>query len=125
MIRDTSAQDRLVEVKPHRRRAFIIGGCVLALILIALVAPAVKRMMSADASVSASRLAFATVQRGRFVRDIAAEGRVVAAVRPTLYALSPGTVVLKARAGDTVKQDQVLAVLDSPELTNQLAQQQS
>ncbi|MEO8802343.1 MAG: efflux RND transporter periplasmic adaptor subunit, partial [Rudaea sp.] len=42
-----------------------------------------------------------------------------------LYALSPGTVVLKARAGDTVKQDQVLAVLDSPELTNQLAQQQS
>ncbi|MGA9334748.1 MAG: efflux RND transporter periplasmic adaptor subunit [Rudaea sp.] len=125
MFRDTAAQDRLVEVKPYRRRAFMIGGGVLALVLIALIVPGVKRMMSADASVSASRLAFATVQRGHFVRDIAAEGRVVAAVRPTLYALSPGTVVLKTRAGDSVKQGQVLAVLDSPELTNQLAQQQS
>ena len=125
MFRDTAAQDRLVEVKPGRRRVFIIGGVVLALVLIALLAPSVKRMLSADASVSASRLAFATVQRGHFVRDIAAEGRVVAAVRPTLYALSPGTVVLKTRAGDSVKQGQVLAVLDSPELTNQLAQQES
>ena len=49
-------------------------------------------MLSASSSVSASRLSFATVERGRFVRDIAAEGRVVAAVRPTLYANSPGMV---------------------------------
>jgi HlyD family secretion protein len=98
---------------------------VIAIVLLALAAPSIKRMLSADASVSASRLAFATVKRGPFVNDIAAEGRVVAAVSPTLYATSPGAVVLKVHAGDTVKQDQVLAVIDSPELTNQLAQQQS
>ena len=82
-------------------------------------------MLSADASVSASRLSFATVQRGSFVRDIAADGRVVAAVRPTLYANSPGMVSLRVHAGDTVKKDQVLAIIDSPELRNRLAQEKS
>ena len=125
MIRDTSAQDRLVETKPGRRRLFLIGGGVLVVLLIAFAFPSVKRMLSADASVSASRLSIATVERGPFVRDIAAEGRVVAAVRPTLYANSPGMVTLKVQAGVTVKQDQVLAVIESPELTNHLAQEQS
>jgi HlyD family secretion protein len=126
MIRDTAAQDRLVEVKPKRTRRLIMAGVGVAIIvLIALAAPSIKRMLSAEASVSASRLAFSTVERGPFVRDIAAEGRVVAAVSPTLYATSGGAVVLKVHAGDTVKEGQVLAVIDSPELNNELAQQQS
>jgi HlyD family secretion protein len=87
--------------------------------------PGVMRLFSADASVSASRLSFATVQRGPFVRDIAAEGKVVAAVSPTLYATSGGAVTLKVHAGDTVKKGQVLATIDSPELTNKLAQEES
>lgn len=126
MIRDTSAQDRLVEVKPSRRKRLIWGAAAVALVIVvALLAPGVRRMMSADASVSASRLAFSTVERGPFVRDIAAEGRVVAAVSPTLYARSGGAVTLQVHAGDTVKKDQVLAVVDSPELTNKLAQEES
>ncbi|HET7663081.1 MAG TPA: efflux RND transporter periplasmic adaptor subunit [Rhodanobacteraceae bacterium] len=125
MIRDTSAQDRMVEVKPTRRRLIWIGAAVALIVLIVLVVPWASRMLSAGASVDASRLAFATVERGPFTRDIAAEGRVVAAVRPTLYARSPGVVTLKVHAGDTVKKGQVLAIVDSPELTNQLAQQQS
>lgn len=125
MIRDTSATDRLVEVNTTRKRIYWIGGAVGVLVLIALAISPVKRMLSADASVSASRLSFATVERGSFVRDIAADGRVVAAVRPTLYANSPGMVTLKVHAGDTVKTDQVLAVIDSPELNNRLAQEKS
>src|SRR6185437_10738298 len=72
-----------------------------------------------------SRLAFATVERGMFVNDIAAEGKVVAAVSPTLYATSGGAVTLQVHAGDTVKIGQVLATIVSPELTNKLAQEQS
>ncbi len=125
MIRDTSAQDRMVEVKPARRRLIWIGAAVVVVILIALVVPWASRLLSAGSSVDASRLAFATVEKGPFTRDIAAEGRVVAAVRPTMYARSPGVVTLKVHAGDTVKKNQVLAVIDSPELTNQLAQEQS
>jgi HlyD family secretion protein len=126
MIRDTSAQDRLVEVKPNRKRRLILLGVgVLALGLVAWLAPGIGRLFSASASVSSSRLAFATVERGPFVRDIAAEGKVVAAVSPTLYATSGGAVTLKVHAGDTVKIGQVLATIVSPELTNKLAQEQS
>jgi HlyD family secretion protein len=126
MIRDTSAQDRLVEVKPNRKRQLILlGAGVLVLALLAWMAPGIGRLFSASESVSSSRLAFATVERGPFVRDIAAEGKVVAAVSPTLYATSGGAVTLKVHAGDTVKIGQVLATIVSPELTNKLAQEQS
>jgi HlyD family secretion protein len=75
--------------------------------------------------VSASRLQIATVERGTFVRDIAADGRVVAAVSPTLYANANGAVTLQVHAGDKVTKGQVLAVIASPELTNKLAQEES
>lgn len=126
MIRDTSATDRLVEAKPNRKRQLILLGVgVLVLGLLAWLAPGIGRLFSATASVSSSRLSFGTVVRGPFVRDIAAEGKVVAAVSPTLYATYGGAVTLQVHAGDTVKKGQVLAVIDSPELRNKLAQEQS
>ncbi len=126
MIRDTSATDRLVEVKPDRKRQLILLAIgVAALALLAWLAPGIGRLFSASGSVSSSRLAFATVERGPFVRDIAAEGKVVAANSPTLYATSGGAVTLKVHAGDTVKIGQVLATIVSPELLNKLAQEQS
>src|SRR6185312_13688728 len=114
MIRDTSATDRLVEVKPNRKRQLILASAgVVVLGLLAWLAPGIGRLFSASSSVSASRLSFATVERGLFVRDIAAEGKVGAAV------------TLQVHAGDTVKKGQVMATIDSPELTNKLAQEQS
>ncbi|WP_266172145.1 efflux RND transporter periplasmic adaptor subunit [Dyella subtropica] len=126
MIRDTSAQDRMVEVKPNRKRRLIqIGAGAAVVAALAIVLPQASRLFSADASVSGSRLAFGVVERGPFVRDIAAEGKVVAAVSPTLYATSGGAVTLKVHAGDPVKKGQLLATIVSPELTNKLAQEQS
>lgn len=126
-FRDTSAQDRLIDHTAGRRKRLLmlaIGG-VVTVVVIALVAPAAWRLFTAGRSVSASRLQIATVERGPFVRDIAAEGSVVAAVSPTLYASAGGSVVLKVHAGDTVKKGDVMAVIDSPELTNKLAQEES
>ncbi|NII12043.1 efflux RND transporter periplasmic adaptor subunit [Oleiagrimonas sp. C23AA] len=127
MIRDTSAQDQLLDTSAskRRRRWIFIGAGALLIVVVALLVPWLSRALSVDASVSASRLSFATVERGSFVRDVAAEGRVVAAVSPTMYANSPGDVTLKVHAGDTVKKGQVLAVIDSPELKNKLLQEQS
>ena len=74
------------------------------------------RYSGAGVSVDRSRVSIATVERGNFIRDISADGQVVAAVSPTLYANALGTVTLKVHAGDTVSKGQVLAVVDSPDL---------
>jgi len=65
------------------------------------------------------------VERGNLVRDVAADGQVVAPVSPTLYAPETGTVSLKVHAGDAVRKGEVLAVVDSPETTAQLAQEEA
>lgn len=124
-IRDTSEQDRLLPPKP-RRKALLIGGGAVAVIIVALLAGGrVKQMLSSSTAISASRLSLATVDIAPLTRDVAGEGRVVAAQSPTLFAQGGGTVTLLVKAGDPVKRDQVLARVDSPELTNRLAQERS
>jgi len=126
MIRDTAAQDRLLPARSPRARLarrVVIGAVVLAAVVAAL--PALRQRFTAEAAVSASRLVFAEVERGLFVRDIAAEGKVVAAVSPTLYAANAGAVTLQVHAGDSVKKSQVLALVESPELAARLAQELS
>lgn len=101
----------------------LILGITLALVAgIVLVAPSVKRWANATVSVPFERVRTATVTRGNLVRDVSVQGRVVAAVRPTLYATAPGTISLQVEAGERVLAGQVLATVDSPELTNQLQQ---
>jgi HlyD family secretion protein len=80
---------------------------------------------SSAIAANASRLRIAPVTQGTLVRDAAVNGRVVAAVSPTLYAPAPATVSLKVNAGDTVRKGQVLAELESPELLNALRREQS
>jgi len=46
-------------------------------------------------------------------------------VSPTLYAPRPGTITLAIRAGDAVKKGDVLATLESPELTSELDRERS
>jgi HlyD family secretion protein len=126
MLRDTTAQDRAIErTSPwvrHRKLLIVILAAVLGLgALIAFM----LRYSGAGVSVDRSRLSIATVERGSFVRDIAADGQVVAAVSPTLYANALGTVTLKVHAGDAVSKGQVLAVVDSPDLTAKLSQEEA
>jgi HlyD family secretion protein len=125
-IRDTSSQDRIIAPRVDRkRRTLQVGAGVIALVVLAWVLPSAWRLFSTGRSVSASRLQIATVERGPFVRDIAAEGSVVAAVSPTLYASAPGAVTLKVHAGDAVTRGETIAVIDSPELASKLAQEQA
>ncbi len=125
MIRDTAEQDQTIKPRKGRRRLAWLVVAIVAIALLVIGARPVSRLLSASTSVSAARLVFATVERGPFTRDIAAEGRVVAVIRPTLYARSPGIVTLDVHAGDKVDKGEVLASIDSPELLNQLAQQRS
>lgn len=126
MIRDTSAQDRVLAPQSNRRRQLTWAGIGVAA-AIALIAciPTVASLLSADSSASSARLRIAEVKRGDLTRDVSVQGRVIAAVSPTLYTRSPGTVALTVNAGDKVAKGQVLAEVDSPELTNRLKQEQA
>jgi HlyD family secretion protein len=124
MIRDTSSQDRpIVPPPPGRRRAAVAGIAVALAALAATGLPQARRLLGAQASVDADRLGFDEVARGPFVRDIRAEGKVVAAFSPTLFAPAAGAVTLQVHAGDPVKKSQLLATIASPELAAKLAQE--
>ena len=125
-IEDTSAQDERIE-PPSKRKRLLIGAAV-AVALVAVVATAVPwllRWSEAEMSVSRERLRTAVVTRGDVVRDVSVQGRVVAAVSPTLYATQAGTITFRVEAGDAVAAGDVLAVIDSPEVANRLEQEEA
>ena len=127
-IRDTAAQDRPVAATSpratQRRRPWLLAGAA-GVGTLALAAWLLSGWSAGGRSVDASRVRISEVKRGDLVRDIAADGRVIAANSPTLYAIAAGTVTLKVVAGDVVKQGQALAEIDSPELRSKLAQEQA
>ena len=127
-IRDTSAQDNVIKPATSARRripkAWLLGGGA-ALVLLALIAWVASGWLSGGRSYDATKIRIAEVTRSDLVRDISAEGRVIAANSPTLYAIAAGTVSLKVVAGDVVKKGQALAEIDSPELRSKLAQEES
>ena len=125
-IADTSGQDVAIEQGPNHKRWIIGAVGALALLLVAMVAvPAVQRWASSNVTVPLDRLRIATAVVDDLVRDVSVQGRVVAAVAPTLFAPAEGIITLQVEAGAQVSEGQVLAVLDSPELQNRLQQEQS
>ena len=85
----------------------------------------VSRWISAETSVPRERVRIAEVTRGAFIRDVSAQGTVVAAVSPTLFSPATGTVHFLVQAGDVVKKTQAIATVDSPELRNELEREQA
>ncbi len=125
MIRDTSAQDQVSTQRPQPVWRRWLWPTVATVVVVAGIGYVVSNWLGASRSFDGDRLRVAEVSRGNLVRDIAADGRVIAANSPILYAISAGTVTLKVVAGDVVKQGQELAVIDSPELRSKLAQEQA
>jgi len=125
-IADTSAQDVAVQAKSKTRQRLLIGAGVAGLIIVVwLVAPSLQRWAGSSVSVPRDRLRLAEVVRADLVRDVSVQGRVVAAVSPSLFAPVDGTITLLVEAGAAVSEGQSLAVLDSPELQNQLQREQA
>lgn len=125
-ITDTSAQDTVIAPKKHTKTYVLVGLLFFALIIaITMLYPYFSRWSDSSMSVSADRIRIGTVKRGNFVRDLSIQGQVVAAISPKLYSPAQGTITFLVDAGDSVIQGQVLATIDSPELSNQLKQEQS
>ena len=124
-IRDTSAQDVQREKPGSKRHLKWVIPAILLAVIAAYVVSSFNTWLSAEASVSADRIRTAVVLRGDLVRDLNVQGRVVAAVSPTLYSPATGTVTLQVMPGDEVENGQVLATIDSPEIRAEFLQEQS
>jgi HlyD family secretion protein len=125
-LRGTEGQDRMLAPPPLWRRHGALGIGAAGVLLLALgFGLLLHHYAGADGSVARGRVSIATVERGSFVRDINADGQVVAAVSPTLYAGDPGTITLKVHAGDAVSKGALLASIDSPDLRAKLSQEQA
>ena len=103
--------------RPWRRW---ITRIAITLVLVSGIAYVARSWLRGDRSVDASRLRIATVTRGTLVRDVVADGRIVAANSPTLYAIAAGTVDFHVRPGDQVTRGQSLATVSSPVLLRRL-----
>ncbi|MEP1446973.1 MAG: efflux RND transporter periplasmic adaptor subunit [Paraglaciecola sp.] len=125
-IADTSGQDTVVAKTTNNKTKWLLLGVFLIAVLgYVTLAPAISNWSNSDVSISSQRVRLAKVTQGDFVRDLSVQGRVVAAVSPKLYSPAQGTISFEVDAGDTVTKGQVLAIIESPELTNQLKQEQS
>jgi HlyD family secretion protein len=127
-MRSTAGQDRTLEAPRNWRhdRRVVIGAGVAALALVALfLAWLLGAWATSDATVARERVRIATVTRGEFLSDVAAQGTVVAAVSPTLYAPAAGTVTIARNAGDTVKKGDPIATVDSPSLRNEFQRERA
>jgi len=126
-IRGTTSQDVARDPEPRgaeRRRTLLITAGAGALAVVAL-AWLIRGWLASSHTVPLERLRIATVTRGHFVRDVAAQGTVIAAVSPTMFATAPGAIAYQVRAGDTVKRGDTLATLDSPALRNEFERERA
>lgn len=98
MIRDTSAQGQVLRApaRSTQWRRWLWAG-LAAVAVLAGIGRAVTAWSAGSRSFDASRVRIATVSQGDLVRDIAADGRVIAANSPVLYAISAGTVTTSPR----------------------------
>lgn len=125
-IADTSAQDVRLPPRSTRRR-WLVAAAVAVVVLAAGAAlgPQAIRWSQAEVSISRARLQLAKAHYGDLVRDVSVQGRVVAAVSPTLFASADGTITMLVESGAEVGLGDELARIESPELENRLQQEQS
>ncbi len=122
----TAGQDRALAATPlWRSGKLLLAGVGLLLLALALGTAWRALQQWGTPRVSLDRLTVATVNLAPLMRDVAAEGKVVAAQSPTLFAPAAGTLQWLVQAGDTVQAGQLLARLSSPELEARAQQEQS
>ena len=103
MIQGTELQDHIIAqpAKPVWRRHLPLAATGTALALLAVLLFQATGQ-SASLVLPRNQMQFATVQRGDLVRDIAVQGRIVAANAPTLYSQETGQVQLFKQPGEAV-----------------------
>jgi len=125
MIADTQSQDEtILAVKKNvPKKLILILLFFLTLLYIAF--PTFSQWYSSTPSVDSDNLTIGSVIRGDLVRDVAVSGKAVAANAPQLYNTEIGQITLLVKPGETVKKNQIVARVVSPELDALIKQQES
>jgi len=123
MINGTDGQDEVISKisnkKPWKKIA-ISSVVVIGLAWVSL--PTLSQWVGGVPSVELQSISQATVIKGTLIRDVAVNGKLVAANAPTLYSSESGQVTLLAKPGDIVEQDTIVATILSPELQSSIKQ---
>ena len=116
MINGTIGQDEAINTVNARPWKKIIMGLLLMAIVTCFSLPTLSRWVDGIPSIDANSITLARVFKGTLIRDIAVNGKLVAADAPTLYSSESGQITLLAKPGDIVQKGTVVAVILSPEL---------
>ena len=94
MIHNASTMDKPIDREPEKRRRMATIGAAAAVLVIGglALAPSIGRWASSETSVPRAQIRTATVERGNLVREVSADGRVVAASSPTSFSPAQGIV---------------------------------
>jgi len=123
MISDTSSTDiaRPPQRFSIRMRVLVIAG-VIVLAGCALAYPRYRDWSDTERSYPVDRIRIAEVQRGAFEQSVAADGKIVAQIKPTLFTPTEGAITLQVKAGDIVNKGSVLATIVNSDLVTELKQ---
>lgn len=123
MINSTDGQDEVITKvttkKPWTKLA-IIGLAVIVTVWFVL--PTLNKWLGSVPSIELKSITKAEVFKGTLIRDIAVNGKLVAANAPTLYSSESGQVSLLAKPGDIVEKNAIVATVSSPELQSIIKQ---
>lgn len=127
MIQSSSSMDRPIEKSGRfstRQKVWL--GVAVAVVLVGVVAfPSIRRWATSETSIAAERVRTGVVERGDLVRDVAVQGAIVAAFRPTMIAPARGIVHVLVKPGEVVATGDPLVRLESPEVDSRLEQERS
>lgn len=125
MIKGTEQQDipLAMNIKKPRRRSLII--VLIALATVVVVISFFSRVPNAALVLEKDQVQIAEVSRGDLVRDLAVQGKVVAANAPTLFSQAEGQIRFIKQPGEAVITGDLIAEVESPALKNEVQQQQA
>lgn len=127
MIQSSSSMDRPIEKSGRlttRQKIWLAAAVILAVVAVVAL-PSLRRWWSSEASIDVDRVRIGVASRGDLVRDVAVQGNIVAAFRPTLIAPARGIVNVQVKPGRVVEAGDPLVRVESPEVESRLEQERS
>jgi len=125
MIADTDSQDETISVAKKPLPIKLIFAFVISILIAFSMRTSISQWYSSIPNIEVNTLTIAPVIRGDIIRDVSVSGKAVAAKAPQLYSTEVGKITLLVKPGEAVSQNQLVAILESPELNALIKQQES